>query len=280
MTDKILQIDINEVLKSRAPGLHRWLPKFMIRGLEKLICQERMNSLLKENHGKTGADFSRGVLEYLSIKKDIEGVENLPLPENKESWRVIFCSNHPLGGLDGMTLIDYLSSKAPDGEIRFIVNDLLMNIPPLREVFLPVNTLKGVQSKDAALEIDRVMQSEVPIIIFPAGLCSRLTKGKIQDLKWNKMFINRAINYQRDIIPIHFSGKNSAFFYNFAKLRKSLKIPVNLEMSLLPREVFKNEGASFKITIGERIPWQELEGGRLAEKTAGSIREKVYSLEH
>ena len=280
MEEKVLQIDLNEVLRSRAPNLHRFMPRFVVSWLEKLIRQKEMNSLLMANRDLQGSEFCHGVLDYLNIKLEIDGLENLPDDANIDSWRVIFCSNHPLGGLDGMALIDFLCSRSPSGELRFIVNDLLMNIPPLRGVFLPVNTIKKVQSKETARKLDEVFEGDLPVAIFPAGLCSRLIKGKIQDLKWNKMFVNKAISYKRDIIPVHFSGRNSRFFYNFAKIRKALHVPFNLEMVLLPGEVFKNRNSVFRITIGKRISYKELEGGKKAESTGAKLREYVYRLKN
>lgn len=276
MEPEIIQIDLDNVIKQRLPKVYRFTPRFMIKWLEKLICQEPMNHLLRTNHPKQGVDFAEGVLNYLDIRLTVVNEDNLP--HNSDDWNVLFVSNHPLGGLDGMALITLIGRRAHGGKMKFIVNDLLMNIPPLRTVFLPVNTLSGHQSKRAAIEIDNTLAGSEPVAIFPAGLCSRLVDGHIQDLEWNKMFINKAIAYKRDIIPVHFDGKNSGFFYKFAKLRKMFRIPVNLEMSLLPKEVFRNRGRRFTITIGKRIPWQELEGGKKAAESAQTIRQLVYAL--
>lgn len=275
---EILQIDLKKVVAERAPKADRFIPGFVIGWVEKLICQERMNGLLRANYHLDGVDFSHGILDYLNIRCRVEGLENLPTGAEGDSWRVIFASNHPLGGLDGMALIDLIGSRAPGKRMRFIVNDLLMNIPPLQSVFLPVNTISGKQSREGAQALDRTFAGDEPVAIFPAGLCSRLVKGKIQDLEWNKMFVNKAIQYRRDIIPIHFDGQNSGFFYKFAKLRKMLRIPINLEMSLLPREVFRNENAEFVITVGRRISWETLAGGSQAKATAAGLRDKIYSL--
>lgn len=275
---EILRIDLDNVIKGRAAKTYRFIPRFFIAWLEKLICQDRMNEVLKITAGLEGAEFCRGVLDYLSVTCIFKGLDNLPPEDDPKSWRVIFVSNHPLGGLDGMALIDFLTSHSPGHDMRFIVNDLLMNIPPLRPVFLPVNTISGKQTKEAATAIDNVFRSNIPVAIFPAGLCSRLINGRIQDMPWNKMFINKAKEYKRNIIPLYFKGSNSGFFYKFANLRKKSGIPFNLEMSLLPREVFRNEGASFEITVGKPIPYESLRGGRNAVIDAREIRDKVYSM--
>lgn len=271
----IMRIDIEGILRSRMPKAKRFIPRFVVRLVERLICQERLNELLSLSGHLKGADFSRAVLDYLKIKIVVKGEHNLP--KEGESQRVIYVSNHPLGGLDGMALIDYLSQVSPTGEVRFVVNDLLMAVEPLQDVFLPINK-QGRQSRSSAETLDSAMKGDNPIVIFPAGLCSRRQNGEIKDLKWNKMFVNKAIAYERDIIPIHFSGQNSKFFYIFAQIRTRLRIPVNLEQILLPREVFGNEGVTFEIEIGERISRHSLKGGRESEETARQIKETVYKL--
>lgn len=271
----VLRIDIDEVLSSRAPRFRRLLPRFVVRGVEALICQDRLNGLLESCGHLKDAEFCRGVLDYLGIKRVVRGEENLP--KDGESHRVIYVSNHPLGGLDGMALIDYLSRKSGTGRVRFVVNDLLLAVEPLRGVFLPVNK-HGGQSRESASAIDDAMKGDDPIVIFPAGLCSRRQKGVVKDLEWNKMFVNKAIAYGRDVIPIHFSGRNSEFFYTFANIRKRLFIPFNLEMVLLPREVFGNEGSTFTMTIGSRISHKLLRGGRDSGATARLVKETVYGL--
>ncbi|MBD5198047.1 MAG: glycerol acyltransferase [Bacteroidales bacterium] len=273
--NEVLRIDVDGVLKNRAPGLWKFLPRFAVRGVEKLICQDKLNGLLEACGHLKDADFARAVLDYLKIKRVARGEENLP--KKDESHRVIYVSNHPLGGLDGMALIDYLSKVSPSGRLKFVVNDLLLAVEPLRGVFLPVNK-HGGQSRSAAEALEEAMKGDDPVVIFPAGLCSRRQKGKIEDLEWNKMFVNKAIAWERDVIPIHFSGRNSKFFYIFANIRKRLLIPVNLEMALLPREVFGNEGSTFEMTIGERISYKSLKGGKDSGDTARRIKKTVYSL--
>ena len=274
--DKKLHIDIDEVLKSRVPKLRRFMPRFAVRCIERLVCQDKLNALLDFAGNLRDAEFCRAVLDYLKITRHVTGVENMP--KENESGRVIFVSNHPLGGLDGMALIDYLGRMLHTGKVKFVVNDLLMAIEPLKGVFLPVNK-HGGQSRTAADALDAAMRGDDPIVVFPAGLCSRRQKGgKIMDMEWNKMFVNKAITYGRDVIPIHFSGENSKFFYIFAKIRKRLFIPFNLEMVLLPREVFGNEGSAFEMTIGNRISCKSLKGGKESGETARRIKESVYRL--
>lgn len=269
---EIINIDLDSVIRSRLPRYSRFIPRWLTRWLERIICQDKLNEMLRVNRGRRDADFCRGVIDHLGITYSVSHPDNLPAHP-----RAIFVSNHPLGGLDGMILIDMITRRygmAP----RFIVNDLLMAIKPLAGVFLPINK-HGRQSRSSSQSIDEAMASDAPVIIFPAGLVSRKGKnGVIADLEWHKMFVNKAIASQRNVIPLHFSGHNSKFFYNFAKLRTRLGIPLNIEMVRLPAEVFRCEGAHFTVSVGQPIDWKSLSGGASAKAEASRIREATYSL--
>ena len=275
MTDEIpqqpIQLDVDSILKSRLPKHYKWIPKSLVRWIERTIHQEDMNYLLRHNAGCRGADFCHGVLRDLNITYDVIGKENLPL-----NPRALFISNHPLGGLDGIILMDFMASVYGP-KLHFIVNDLLMAIEPLSDVFLPINK-HGAQSRASSEAIDEAFEGSDPILIFPAGLCSRMQKEGICDLRWQKTFVNKAIRYHRPLVPIHFSGTNSKSFYRTAKLREKSGLKFNLEMILLPREVFRKRGAHFTVTIGKTIYPEEIKGGKEAQQTADRLKNHIYSL--
>ena len=269
-----LEINVGEVLRQRIPRYWRFIPRGLVRWLERTVCQDELNRLLRDNFPRRDADFCRGVLDDLGVTVNFHHLDNLP---PKELTRVLFVSNHPLGGLDGMALIDFVRTYygvAP----RFIVNDLLNAVEPLSDTFIPVNK-HGTQSREAIRRLDDAFASDAPLLMFPAGLVSRRGKdGTIRDLEWQKMFVNKSIRYRRDIIPVHFNGHNSSFFYKFARLRTRLGLKFNIEMIRLPAEVFLCKGSQFTITIGKTIGWNELEGGVSARRQAADIKETVYSL--
>ncbi len=272
----VMQINVDEVLRQRLSRHYKFIPKFIIRWVERTICQERMNELLVRLHGKKDADFCNGLLRELNITVNVNGVERLPSRENR---RVVIVSNHPLGGLDGIAYIDHIT-KLYGGKIHFIVNDILMVLKPLHGVFLPINK-HGKQSRQSFKAIEEAFAGNDPIIIFPAGLVSRRSKdGGIADLRWQKMFVNKCIEHQRDVIPMFFGGENSPYFYNFAKFRKNLGIKFNIEMVYLPREMVHSENAVYSITIGDMIPWEVLKpsNGKNTQTIADEVREIVYKL--
>ncbi|MCM1138251.1 MAG: 1-acyl-sn-glycerol-3-phosphate acyltransferase [Muribaculum sp.] len=270
--DEIIKIDIDQVLRQRLNKYHRFIPKFIINWLKHTICQDELNEILKNNHGKTGVEFCRGTLQDLGVTYDVEG-------ELPKDGRFIITSNHPLGGLDGLILSDFVSKSYNDErEIRFVVNDLLTFIDPLKSMFLGVNK-HGKQSRDASMMLERAFASDCQILMFPAGLVSRKgDDGTIKDLRWHKMAIQKAISSKRDIIPLYFSGQNSNFFYKFARLRTKIGLKFNIEMIYLPQEIFRRNSYHFNIVIGKPIKWEDLRGGTNAQEEADRLRELVYGL--
>ncbi len=272
--EPLTRIEIDKVLQERAGRYYRFIPKFAIRRLERIICQERLNLLWEHNRGKTGAAFCHGVLEELNIKIKIASEGNLPPVDDR---RVVIVSNHPLGGLDGLALIDYFTDRY-GGKVRFVVNDLLMAIKPLNDVFLPINKI-GKQNRLSSQALDRAFAGNDPIIIFPAGLVSRRgKKGEIADLKWHKMFVNKSVEYRRNVIPLFFSGRNSTFFYKFAKFRTRLGLKFNIEMIFLPKELFRSENSEYTAYMGKPISWKDLSSGKEAQAQAEKIKSIVYDI--
>ncbi len=267
-------IDVKNVLKQKAPGLYRKLPRFIVSYLTRLVHQDELNYILTHYRDKDGVEFMEALIDYFELRIKLHGIDNLPPLADKR--RFIFASNHPLGGLDGICL-SALLGRHYEGDIRYPVNDLLLFIPNLRSIFVPINK-HGTQSKQAVNLSNEAYASDNQIITFPAGLCSRKQKGKIVDLDWKKSFISKAIEYKRDIVPIYFEGRNSNFFYNLANLRKQLGIRANIEMLFLSDELFKCKQKTFDIFFGEPIPWQTFTNGEKPDVWASRIKETVYKL--
>lgn len=264
-------INLADVLRTKLGKRARRVPRFLVRALERMICQNEMNAFLRKAYPREGAEFCEALLDDLDIKVSIAGREHLP-----ESGRAIFVCNHPLGGLDGMIIISLLTRIYGPG-LRFVVNDMLMAIGPLSKVFVPVNK-HGAQSRAVAASLDEILAGDAPVVIFPAGLCSRRgDDGRVADLRWQKTFVTKAIASDRPVVPMFFSGENSPFFYRFARLRKRLGIKLNIEMVRLPREVFRARGKSFSLIIGYPIAPGALRANAPADEAA-RIRDIVYSL--
>jgi len=265
-------IDVNEILHSKAPRIAKKIPSFIINALSRLIHQDEINHIIKENENLTGVDFMNGVVDYFNFRINIIGENNLPDLNTK----CMFASNHPLGGADGVCLASYLGNRY-NRHVKYLVNDLLYFIEPLKPIFVPINK-HGDQGRAAVKMLNDAFESPDQIITFPAGLCSRKIKGEIYDLKWKKMLVVKAIEYHRDIVPVYFEAKNSAFFYAFANLRQRLNIKINIEMLFLPHEMFKMKNAKFTIHFGKPIPWQTFDASKSPQQWTDWVKQKVYDL--
>lgn len=272
--DGPIQLDLHAIVRNRLGRKARRVPRCLVSALARLIHQDELNALLRHNYPRRGADFCRGVLSDLDVTVDL--AQGFKMPDAAQR-RVIIVSNHPLGGLDGMALID-IFTRHYGGKVHFIVNDLLMAVEPLTDVFVPVDT-HAKQSRHTITSIEDILSGDDPVLIFPAGLCSRLSPdGKsIADLSWRKSFVTMARQYNRDIVPVYFSGANSPSFYRIARWRQRLGLRFNFEMILLPREVFRARGRHFQIMCAPTVPHTDLEG-RTPRQAADDIRNIVYSL--
>lgn len=271
-----MNIDLHRILRERVGGWKgKLIPGCLISALERMVHQRELNEVLDSVRPAQGTEFARKTYDYFDLTLESRGEENIP-----DEGRFIFASNHPLGGLDGIGLIKVLGRRYGDDGLRFLVNDMLMNVEPLRPVFLPINKY-GSQGRAAASAIASAYASDVQMLIFPAGLVSRLQPGgAIEDLTWQKSFVQKAVEYRRDIIPVRFEGRNRMRFYRTARWRKRLGLKVNIEQAMLPAELCASRGKKFRVTFGRPIGWQEisarLSAGETPAQIAASIRSLIY----
>jgi len=263
-------IDIRNVIHKKNPALAKMMPGFVVSFMKRLIHEDEVNRIIYDYRDRYGLDFVRSILNDMMVTYSMEGLEQVPA-----EGHYIFASNHPLGGFDGLVLMDAIGTKFP--EIRFIVNDILLNIKNFDPVFVPVNK-HGRQSPEYARKIDETYSSHAQVLYFPAGLCSRKIKGQITDPKWNKNFIQKAVQYKRDVVPIYFEGHNSNFFYRLANLRKKLRIKTNLEMIFLVDEFFRQKGQHLKLRFGTPIAYVTFDKSKDYIQWTDFVREKIYAM--
>ncbi len=268
-------IDIKNVLRSKMGSKAKFVPPFVVKWLEKVIHQDQVNEFIWTRRDLTGVDWLENCMHYLGTTLDIVGKENLPDKDNGKLYT--FVSNHPLGGEDGIAL-GVVIGRHYDGRCRYLVNDLLMNLPGPAPLFIPINKT-GNQSRDFPAMVKAGFASNNHMIMFPAGLCSRRTKGQIHDLPWKKTFVVKSVETHRDVIPIHFGGRNSDFFYNIANVGKKLGLKFNIAMLFLVDEMYKNVNKTFRITIGKPIPWQTFDKSKTPAEWAQYVQDIVYKLQ-
>ena len=266
-------IDIEGILKGKMGAKAKFVPHFLVSRLIRIAHQDEVNAFLWDNRDKVGVEWLEACVEYLDMTLEVEGRENLPASDDKRLYT--FVSNHPLGGEDGVAL-GAIIGRHYDGRFRYLVNDLLMNLPGLAPLCIPINKT-GHQGRNFPAMVKAGFESNNHMLMFPAGLCSRRHNGVIRDIPWSKTFITKSVEYHRDIVPIHFSGQNSNFFYRLANFSDKC-LPFNLAMLFLVDEMYKNVHKTFHVTVGKPIPWQTFDKRKTPIEWAQYVKDKVYSL--
>ena len=264
------ELDLDKIIRTRAGSKAKYIPQFLINWFKKIAHQDFINGYLKE--GYVGTEFCENSLKYLGVDIEVKGLENLP----EDGRLYTFASNHPLGAIDGVTLGAIIGKKY-DGKIKYMINDLLMNLKGLAPLGIPINKIGG-QARNLPRLIDEAFRSDNHMLVFPAGLCSRKIDGKIQDIAWSKAFITKSRQTGRDIIPIHFEGQNSERFYKIAAWQDRLGIKFNFAMMLLPDEMYKSRGRKYTITFGKPISIESLDKSKSDTEWAQEIRKSIYEL--
>ncbi len=265
-------IDIDKILRGKMGDKAKWVPRFVVGWLKRIVHEDEVNRFLWESRDKTGTEWLTECVKYLKMNVTIEGEENLP--DKNDGRLYTFVSNHPLGGEDGVCLGSIIG-RHYDGRFRYLVNDLLLSLPGLRPVSIGINKT-GKQSRDFPRMVEAGFQSDNHMLMFPAGLNSRMENGKIHDLPWKKTFITKSVEYQRDVVPIYFSGRNSDRFYRIARWQKKLGLKINIAMLFLVDEMYENVGKDFRVVIGKPIPWQTFDKSRTPVEWAQFVEDKVY----
>ena len=266
----LVQVDLPEIFAKKNPRLAPYIPRFVYFYLNRALHIQEINEILDKHGDKLNYEFITATIKDFNVTTDFRSTENLP-----ENGRVIFAANHPLGGFDGMLMLKMLIEKY--GSAQSISNDILLNLKNIQGLFLPINK-HGNQSFDVVENFDKVMKSDTTILTFPAGLVSRRQGGVIRDVPWKKNFIAKSIQYRRDVIPVHISGRCTDFFYNIARIRKFLGIRSNLEMFYLPDETFRHKNKHFTITIGPRFSWTHFDKSKKPVEWALDVQDFVYSM--
>lgn len=267
-------IDIDKILYDKMGSKAKYVPRPLVSWLKRILHQDEVNRYLWESRHLTGTEWLEECVRYLDMTLEVVGEENLP--DKNDGKLYTFVSNHPLGGADGVALGSIIG-RHYDSRFRYLVNDILMNLPGLAPLCIPINKTGG-QARNFPAMVKAGFESDNHILMYPAGLCSRRRDGEIRDLPWSKTFIVKSVQYQRDVVPIHFGGQNSDFFYKLANFSDKYVKKVNIAMIYLVDEMYKNVHKTFRVTIGKPIPWQTFDKSRTPAEWAQYVQDRVYEM--
>jgi len=269
---KHLFVDIDEILRKKAPN--KKFPKFLVKFMKARVHQDQANDAIMCAKEPVGLGFFDDALNYTKITYKVEGVENLD-----PNGRYIIAGNHPLGGPEAL-IIGSVLGRVYGPHFKFPVNNILSNFHPLEEFFVGINTTGGVQNREILANMRGLFDSEDQVVMYPAGKCARLRKGKVTELEWKKMFISEARRTHRDVVPMFIVGRNSGFFYFVTFLCEMLHMKVNVGMFMLVDELFgTHSGKCFRMIIGKPIKWETFDKSKSDKEWAAYVRDICINLE-
>ncbi len=229
-----LAIDVDAALKKHyTPFLKwpSWFQQFVSWLLRLIIRQDRINKFLLENSHLQSFEFIEKAFDELGFRYHFNArdIENIPARGG-----VIIFANHPLGALDGLSLLHLVSLVRRD--VKIVANQLLSSVTPLAPLLLPVDNMKGDSRKQDLANIACALEAEQVVIFFPAGEVSRLSPSGIQDKLWDAGFLRFAERLNLPVMPIYIRARNSGLFYTIGRLSSMAS------MLLLPSEMIRYSG--------------------------------------
>lgn len=223
----------------------------------------------------TGVPFSNLLIDdCYKIRKRIDNEEVL---DRFPDQPFVTVSNHPLGALDGIMLIDIVGRHREDYKV--MVNMFLNYITAMRPSFIAVDpsgsddpAKKAVTMQGIRTAIGHV-RSGHPIGFFPAGAVSKVDRHlHITDRPWQESIIRLVKQLKVPVIPVYFHDHNSLFF-NILGM-----IDWRLRTLRLPRELFNKTGREMHVSFGEPIMPDEQAQYRDLDLFGKMLRERTYAL--
>ncbi len=225
-----ISFDVRALFREKAPAIYRRIPGWIWRSLEKLVRQEVINSGLHAMAPVSCRNFPEAVLKEISAQARAPVSPLVPASE-----RPVFVCNHPQGGLDGLVMLSWLLRWYP--EVKVPVNDVLCGFRHLRPFLAPLDRYRS--SRDMRAVLHETFASGAAVLVFPAGRTARMHQGRLRDAPWGKMAVRMALHHQRPVVPVYLGTRNSRGFYLLARLRRMVRVDLNLEMLLLAREMLQ-----------------------------------------
>ncbi|MBN2742551.1 MAG: lysophospholipid acyltransferase family protein, partial [Marinilabiliaceae bacterium] len=232
---------------------------------------DRMNALYESHlQGLEGAAFVEALLSHLEIRVEVSDDDLRHLPEKGP---FIVVSNHPFGFLDGVVML-HLMRRHPD--FKVMANFFLGEFAPIRDRFIAVNPFSGqhpmnVQGMRRALAH---VEAGGALGIFPAGEVATVQRGlgRVEDKAWHRSMVRLICKAGVPVVPIRFSGGNSAWFHLVGKIHPYLRT------LSIPSELFKKRGATIGLRIGMAVSADVLRQTGGVEEAGAYLRACVNAL--
>ena len=77
--DSLFLIDVDKILRTKAPKQYKYIPKFVVSYLKKIVHQDEINVILNESKEKLAVHFLETWMELLDAKMDEKSHDNQTL---------------------------------------------------------------------------------------------------------------------------------------------------------------------------------------------------------
>ena len=272
------------------PGTHRLEPRVFRNALESVLpanvnlpgrpVLEKMLGLSRLDlfYGRvtdagTAEPFLERTLRLLGVAIDVSQEDIARVPSNGP---VVVVANHPFGMVEGLVLAAVLERIRPD--VRTMANDLLAAMPEARERMImvdpfdrPDSARKNLAGLRSALQW---LRGGGMLVMFPAGEVSHIdfSRRGITDPQWSDSAVRLAAKAGAPILPVRFTGNNSALFHVLGLVHPTLRT------AMLPHELWNKRGRTVSVRIGQPIDGEILSRFENERAATAFIRNRTYSL--
>jgi putative hemolysin len=218
-------------------------------------------------------DFSSRALVALGVSADVSDDQFREVP-NKGPLVVV--ANHPFGAIDGLVLLALLARVRTD--VKLLGNSLLQCLPQLRPNLIEVDVFRrpGAVARNtvAVRRAMRWLARGGCVVLFPAGEVAhhRDAAGNAVDSDWQATAAVLASRASASVLPIFFSGSNSALFQAAGRIHPLLRT------ALLPREMWARRGTTVSVRVGPLVRPEELAAVSSARERTMLLRSRVEVL--
>lgn len=266
------EISLEKLIKSKNPKVFEKYPKIVLNSafaiIGNILHLKEVNEFNRNSIDLKDLDYTNALFKKLNFRYSFkeEDLEKIP-----KTGKLVIVANHPLGALDGLSIVEMIRKVRPDAKI--VVNDLLSNLDNLEGIFLPVDLYNTKSQRENLISISKMMKEEKCVIFFPAGKVSRLTNGKIRDPKWNKGAVTIARKFNSPILPIFISGRNTYTFYILTKIKDIFAT------FLLPREMFKKRNYILNYKFGNLVNYNVFNEIKSDKEITELLKDYIYSID-
>lgn len=244
-------LSIKEV-QQKIPFFKTRFGTYLLKKIFHWMDMDKVNQIHANHYHLRGSAFTSAMMNDPLMDVHYE-VHNKEMLEQLPKGAFITVSNHPIGSLDGIILIDIFASIRPD--FRVMVNEILAHISAMEDNFISVIPKTGENQDCNNKNVNGIRLSFAqlkeghPMGFFPAGAMSFYDKKqkKVRDLPWTHSIIRLIRKANVPVFPVYFDCLNSKFFYRLGHINWKLRV------LRVAKEAFNKKGQTLHVYLGKPI---------------------------